>query len=255
MFNKKNVMKICAGMLLSPALISFSGFLPNRAAQSYPDEFLISLNFPGSPVYYGAPSRTVGGGVRADDCVANDQMKVTALIPTNNVWTTLSDRPKFLWYVPETTAKTAEFVLIDPDDHDIYIKTIDLNSENMGTIIQETLPEDVSLETGVYTWQFSLICNEKDRAGDIYIQGWVEQVDFQDREQELDELKTTLEKAGQDSLKQAQAYLDAEIFNESISLLAQTRCEHQDEWQGLLNWMGLEELATDSIAQCDAEEI
>ena len=253
MLNRKNIIKILAGMLLSPALISFSGLVPNRAAHSYSEEFLLSLNFPGSPVYYGAPSRTVGGGIRGSDCIANDGDKLTALIPTSNVWTTLSDRPKFLWYVPETKAETAEFALFNAEDDLIYEKTIDLSSEDAGTIIQETLPEDVVLETGVYTWDLSLICNNKDRGGDIFIQGLVEKVDFQDREQELDELKNTLEKAGQDSLKQAQAYLDAEIYNESISLLAQMRCEEQEEWQGLLNWMGLEELATDSIAQCDAE--
>jgi hypothetical protein len=101
-----------------------------------------------------------------------------------------------------------------------------------------------------------LICNPSRRSGDIFIEGGVEQVNFEDREEELDQLKTTLEKAGEDSLKQAQAYLDAEISNESISLLAQMRCEHQEEWQGLLNWMGLEELANDSSsAGCEAEQM
>ena len=257
MLNRKNTMRILAGILLSPALISFSGLFPNRAAQSYPEEFLVSLNFPGSPVYYGAPSRTVGGGTRGDDCVANDAHKLSALIPTNNVWTTMGDRPKFLWYVPETKAETAEFVLIDPDGSEIYTKTLNLSSENTGTIIQETLPDDVSIAAGeLYTWQFMLICNPSRRSGDIFIEGGVEQVNFEDREEELDQLKTTLEKAGEDSLKQAQAYLDAEISNESISLLAQMRCEHQEEWQGLLNWMGLEELANDSsIAGCEAEQM
>jgi hypothetical protein len=251
MMTRKNTMKILAGILLSPALIASSGLLSLRPAQSYPEAFEISLNFPGQPVYYGAPSRTQGGGVRGDDCVAEEASTLTALIPENNVWTTLSDRPTFLWYVPQTKAKTAEFVILDAEDNEIHTKIIDLNNENSGKIIQESLPEDVALETGVYTWQFSLICNPSRRSGDIYIEGWVEQVDFENREAELEQLKTNLEKAGDDTLKQAQAYLNAEIFNESISLLAETRCEHQEEWLGLLNWMGLGELETDTIAQCN----
>lgn len=254
MIEQKNIMKILAGVLVSPALIAFSGLLPDRAAQSYPEEFQISLNLPEKPPYYGAPSRTSGGGVRGDDCVAVDTSELSALIPTNNVWTTLSEQPTFLWYVPGTKAKTAEFVILDRNDEEIHQKILDLSKDNTGTIIQETLPEDVSLVPGeVYTWQFSLICNPRRRSGDIFIEGWIEQVDFQDRDAELDELKTNLEKAGQDSLKQAQAYLDAEIYNESISLLTEMRCEHQEEWQELLNWMGFEEpVVSESIAQCEA---
>lgn len=250
----KNTIKKIAALLLSPVLISFSGLVPHQAAQSYPEEFQISLNLPERPVYYGAPPRTIGLGVRGDDCVANYPANLKALIPTNNVWTTVSDRPQFSWYVPQTQAKTAEFVIFDKDDNDIYHKTLELSSENTATIIQETLPDDVSLAKGeVYTWQFSLICNRRRRSADIFIEGWVQQVDLETREEEFDELKTNLDLAGQDSLKQAQAYLNAGISNESISLLAQMRCAHQDEWQELLNWMGLSELLTDSIAQCDPE--
>ena len=256
MFNRKNIIKILAGMLLSPALISFSALVPNRAAQSYTEEFILSLNFPENPEDYGAPTRTAGAGGRGEACIAkHNNAKFTALIPTNNVWTTLSDRPKFLWYVPETTAKTAIFVLFNADHDEIYTKSLDLTSENTGTIIQETLPEELSLDTGIYTWLFFLICHPERDSANIHIQGLLEKVDFQHREEKLNQLKITLEKAGQDSLKQAQAYLDAEIYNESISLLSQMRCQQQEEWQGLLNWMGLEELATDSIAQCETDKI
>ena len=255
MIEQKNIMKILAGVLVSPALIAFSGLFHHQAAQSYSEEFQISLNLPEKPPYQGAPSRTMGGGVRGNDCVAIDDPELSALIPTNNVWTTRSERPTFLWYLPATKAKTAEFVILDRNDTEIYNKTVDINNENSATILQETLPENVSLGAGeVYTWQFSLICNPRRRSGDIFIEGWVEQVDFQDRDAELDELNTKLEKAGEDNLDLAQAYLDAQIYNESISLLAEMRCEYQEEWQELLNWMGFEEpVVSESIAQCEAE--
>ena len=258
MIEQKNIMKILAGVLVSPALIAFSGLFPHQAAQSYSEEFQMSLNLPEKPPYHGAPSRTAGGGVRGNDCVAIDDPELSALIPTNNVWTTRSNRPTFLWYLPATKAKTAEFVILDRNDTEIYTKTLDLDNENSATILQETLPEaeeDVLLVPGeVYTWQLSLICNPRRRSGDIFIEGWVEQVDFQNRDAELDELNTKLEQAGDNSLKQAQAYLDAEIYNESISLLTEMRCEHQKEWQELLNWMGIEEpVVRESIAQCEAE--
>ena len=255
MIQRKQLLQILTGMFLSPAAIAFSGFVPHQTAQSYPEEFQISLNLPANPPYYGAPPRTVGLGVRGGDCVETYPAKLKALIPTNNVWTTLSDRPNFFWYVPKTTAKTGEFVIFDKDDRIIYEKTLTLNSENTATVIQETLPEDVSLVPGeIYIWQFSLICNRRRRSADIFIEGWVEQVNLENREAELDELNTNLELAGQDSLKQAEAYINAGISNETVSLLAQMRCDRREEWQDLLSWMGLQELMTDSIAQCELPE-
>ena len=253
MIKRKSTLKILAGILLSPALIAWSGFLSLRPAQSYPEAFEVSLDLPDNPVDYGAPSRTQGGGVRGDGCIADEEATVMALIP-GNVWTTLSDRPTFLWYIPQTNAEKAEFALLDAQYNEIHKNIINLSNENSGTILQETLPEDVALETGVsYTWQFSMICDPKRRSGDIFIEGEVKKVDFQDRE--LEALETELETAEQDPVKQAEAYLNAAIYNEGISLLAETRCKHKEDWEQLLNWMGLGELATDTLAQCEAEDI
>jgi hypothetical protein len=119
-----------------------------------------------------------------------------------------------------------------------------------GAIIEENLPADVSLETGeVYTWQLSIICNSQRRSGDIFREGWVERVNLE--VDKLNQLQTNLEKAGEDSWKQAEAYLNAGIYNELVSLLAENRCDDQNKWQELLNWMGLEaQVGTETIAQC-----
>jgi Domain of Unknown Function (DUF928) len=256
MIKRKNSAKILAGLFLFPALIVGVGLLPNQVAKSYEsDEFQISQWGGGGggwpqPTYRGAPARTIGGGTRGDNCIPENAPKPSALIPTNNVWTTLSSQPKFLWYVPSTKAKTAEFVVSDQNGEEVYSEIIDLSQVKTGTIIEENLPPDVSLETGeVYTWQLSLVCNPQRRSGDIFLEGWVEPVNLQ--ADELNQLQTNLEKAGEDSWKQAEVYMNAGIYNELVSVLAQKRCDYQNEWQELLNWMGLEaQVGTDTIAQC-----
>lgn len=253
MSKRKNSAKILAGLCLFSALVAGVGWLPNQVAKSY--EFQISQSGGGGwpqPTYRGAPARTIGGGTRGDDCIPENSPEPNALIPTNNVWTTLSERPKFFWYVPSTKAKEAEFVVLDQNGEEVYSKEInlDLSQGKTGTIIEENLPADVSLETGeVYTWQLSIVCNSQRRSGDIFREGWVERVNLQ--ADELNQLQTNLENAGQDSWKQAEAYLNAGIYNETVSLLAQKRCDYRDKWQELLNWMGLEaQVGTETIAQC-----
>jgi len=256
MSQRKNGLKKLAGLFLYPALINCFGLLPYQAAKWEPVDFQISQWGGGGgggwpqPAYRGAPARTIGGGTRGDDCIAENAPGPSALIPTNNVWTTLSDRPKFFWYVPSTKAKTAEFVVLDQNGEEVYSKMLDLSQVKTGTIIEENLPPDVSLETGeVYTWQLSIVCNPQRRSGDVYLEGWVESLDLE--ADQLNQLQTNLKQAGEDSWKQAEVYLNAGIYNELVSLLAQNRCDYQNEWQELLNWMGLEaQVGTDTIAQC-----
>lgn len=257
MSKRKNRSKILAGLFLFSTLIAGVGLLPNQVAKSYEsDEFQISQWGGGGggwpqPTYRGAPARTIGGGTRGDDCIAENAPGPSALIPTNNVWTTLSDRPKFFWYVPSTKAEKAEFVVLDQNGEEVYSKKIDLNLSQVktGTILEENLPPNVSLETGeVYTWQLSIICNSQRRSGDIFREGWVERVNLQ--ADELNQLQTNLKEAGEDSWKQAEAYLNAGIYNETVSLLAQKRCDYRDKWQELLNWMDLKQVGTETIAQC-----
>jgi hypothetical protein len=256
MIKRKNSAKILAGLFLCSAVIAGVGVLPNQVAKSYEsDEFQISQWGGGGwpqPTYRGAPARTIGGGTRGDDCIPENAPEPTALIPTNNVWTTLSSQPKFFWYVPSTQAKSAEFVVLDENGKEVYQQEInfDLSQVKTGTIIEENLPPDVSLETGkVYTWQLSLICNPQRRSGDIFREGWVERVNLE--ADQLNQLQTNLKQAGEDSWKQAEAYLNAGIYNEVVSLLAKNRCNYQTEWQQLLTWMDLAaQVRTDTIAQC-----
>lgn len=256
MSKRKNRAKILAGLFLFSTLIAGVGVLPNQVAKSYEsDEFQISQWGGGGwpqPTYRGAPARTIGGGTRGDNCIPDDAPTPSALIPTNNVWTTLSSQPKFFWYVPSTKAEKAEFVVLDQNGEEVYSKKIDLDLSQgkTGTILEENLPPNVSLETGeVYTWQLSIVCNSQRRSGDIFLEGWVEPVNLQ--ADELNQLQTNLEKAGEDSWKQAEVYLNAGIYNELVSVLAENRCDYQNEWQELLNWMGLEaQVGTETIAQC-----
>ena len=171
----------------------------------------VSLTFPPA-AERGAPARTAGGGQRGK-CITDINSSLTALTPSNNVVTTISANPTLFWYVPKTTAKFAEFVVLDDQGKKIYLATLALN--DTPGVVKLTLPKAVSLETGKeYRWEFALVCDEDDRGGDELVRGQIERTELSS------EQKTKLA-ATTEPLKQAEVYADAKVWQETVNLLAQ----------------------------------
>lgn len=203
-------------------------------------EVLISIKFP-PPSGRGAPARTAGGGTRNGEVKCTEgKIPLTALMPTRqNVDITISANPTFFIYVPQTTAKQAEFVIVDEQGNDIYVGEFNIPAEP--GIMQINLPSDVSLEIGKYnTWMFSLNCNPKERAEDEFVQGLIMRTDISA------EAKNSLENSAT-PVEKAKIYASQEIWNETLTNLVSVKDLYPESWKELLESVRLEMLINEPI--------
>lgn len=217
------------------------------ASQRLVQSIQVSVTFPPTKDR-GAPARTIGGGQRGPKVCFAENPPLTTLAPSNNVVTTIAANPTLFWYIPQTVAKSAQFVLFDQDFQEIYRTQIAVK----GTpgIIKLSLPANVSLKTGeAYSWRFALICNPVNFGGERFVAGVIERT-------ELNEKESTQLAQATEPLQQAEIYAKAQIWQETLSILAQLRSEHPHEekvnqaWQELLKSVELDAIATEPLIEC-----
>ncbi len=122
----------------------------------------------------GTPAATAGGASRSACLGGNQILKV--LVPNSQLGLTLTARPTFFVYVPQTTVSSGEFVLKDADDQDIYRMPVQLDGKP--GILSLQLPASApALQVDKdYRWYFSLICRPNDRLEDAFVGAWVRRV-------------------------------------------------------------------------------
>lgn len=228
---------------LSPTLIVFAAALPQLAAQSYP-EWQVSLQFPPT-VNRGTPSITTGAGTRGSSCAKRGKMLLTALMPTcKNKGQTVAANPTLFWYVPTTTARSAEFVVADYNG-EVYKTTVALSSQP--GIVKLSIPKAVSLKTGQeYTWKFALIRPPGAQSQNNVVKGKIQRVELSP------ELKSQLERAA--PLERAKLYADARIWQETLSIVADVRRSNPEEWEELLDSVGLGDIAKEPFMESGRNE-
>lgn len=209
--------------------IGISGFPIAAFAQEY------------VPPSRGLPGRREGGGTRGG-CLQSGKT-LTALMPEANFGQTLSGYPTFFWYVPSVSASTAEFLLLDEQNEEIYQTTFLL--EGNDGIIGLSLPSTVdfpALEVGKdYHWYFSIVCDANDRSADIFVEGWVQRIEPDA------ELVARLETAAPE--ERPAIYAESGIWYEAVGALAALRrsqpnsTELLQSWNTLLNSVGLGDLS------------
>jgi Domain of Unknown Function (DUF928) len=164
---------------------------------------------------------------------------------------TVSASPQFFIYSPQTTASTAEFVLKDQNEEDIYRKTFPISGEAKTLVIR--LPESVNLEVNrSYHWYFSIVCDPDNLSKNVDINAWTQRIAVNPA------LANELENA--DSLTQSGLYAQTGIWYDAIAILAQLRQENSDDaiaaekWKNLLNSAGLQEFVSIPIETISLEE-
>lgn len=233
----KNFSLVTGAIASSLFWFGLDGLTPPSARAQL--ETLISVSFPQPAGNPGRPRRTTGSGTRDGNrsCVARGRgiLPMTAMMPLDNVGTTIAADPSLLVYVPPTTAQFAEVVIEDENFNEVYVKS-DITlapelHEEPGIVALKL--EGANLEPHrTYTWTFNIICNGRDRSRDRSIEGLFER-------QELDaDLETQLE--GASPLEQAQLYARSGIWNEAVLLLAKMRSSEPEEWRELLESVQLE---------------
>lgn len=237
----RQYLKSLAGVIaltFCPTAITLSGWQLAKAQSN--QESLVAIEFPTGPSR-GATGRTSGGGTRGDSCVLEKTIGLTALMPGDNVGTTVATEPTLFVYVPKNTAESAELVVIDEAGNPVYSNTFEISNAN--GIVKVNLPKNAGLNQGQeYIWQFALVCDSNDRAADKYVQGTLKTVELtSDLEQKLQ---------GASPIEQAELYAKAGIWNETLITLADLRNSNPKEWEELLNSVGLTEVSSEPFASC-----
>lgn len=197
----------------------------------------------------GSPSQpTTRGG-----CTIKDQKnkELIPLLPKNKIGRTVSEYPEFFFYLPQSEAKVAEFVLQDDKGKQIYQTTLNIN--NSSGVIGISIPtnKNVSpLQIGKnYSWSIALICDDKDRSADVFQRGIVRRVEVSA------DIRSQLQKA-EPRLK-AVIYAQTGIWQDALStLIAARRANPNDadlaaDWKILLDSVNLGKIAAEPIAPID----
>jgi hypothetical protein len=192
--------------------------------------------------------RSLRGG-----CASSSQLSLTALVPKNKIARTVSDYPTFFFYLPQTEAELAEFILEDESGNQIYQQ--DLTIKNLSGVIGVTIPANTNvppLEVGKnYTWKFTVVCDPDDRAADQLEIGVVRRVELSA------DILSQLENA--DPRQKTFIYAENGIWQDALSNLAATRRANpnapvfQTDWESLLDSVTLGSIAKEPIVEMEAQ--
>lgn len=186
-----------------------------------------------TPPQRGVPGRREGGGTRGS-CMEAKKLLLMPLIPNDAFSATVSERPTLFWYVPTTTAQTAEFRLLDQAEQELYQTTVAL--PGTAGIVSLTLPEQVArtvLKPGQdYYWQFSIICDPAQPSKNPFVEGVIQQTRLTPAvTRQLEQAKTPRDRAA--------VYARNGIWQEAITTLATERCLRPQNTSAPVGWRTL----------------
>lgn len=228
---------LSAGLVAIPASLSRAQSGATAPARS---EIKVGWNS-FEPPETGAPGRRVGGGTRGI-CPA-EARELTALVPQTNMGRTMNAHPTVILYVPPLpTEMNVEFTVTAVSE-DNYTQVSQQSFQTKGgSTIALPLPETETLDVGkLYYWDFSIVCNPKDKSGNIVVGGWI------DRVAPTPTLTAELQNASPE--KAFEIYSREYIWYDAAATLAQQRLAAPDDktvaktWQELLTSVGLEDIA------------
>lgn len=211
----------------------------------------ISLNF--KVPKRGAPSSTAGGASRGScllDSKAAGSKILTSLMPPTKLGLTLTGRPSFFVYVPQSPAQTAAFLLLSNDDTEIVYETTFALPSQAG-VVRFDLPANApSIEVGKqYHWFITTLCDATTGlSGSPTVEGWLE------RSAPDTALSKTLQKTPPSD--RPAIYANAGIWPETLTTLADLRQKNPQntklvkDWQELLQSVGLGAIATEPLIDC-----
>jgi hypothetical protein len=180
-------------------------------------------------------------------CEDRGNRKLTALVPESQIGRTVSEYPVFFFYLPQTDAELAEFILQDENGNLIYKQ--DLTIKNLSGVIGVSISANTNvppLEVGKkYTWLLSLVCDPEDRSGDKVERGVVRRVELSaDILRELD---------AADPRQKTVIYAENGIWQDALGTLAAARRANPNDpdlaadWKSLLDSVTLGAIAKEPI--------
>jgi len=230
---------------------------PTEDNLSSPNERQPEITQPGGPRSTedidDPPPPTIEQRVRRPKCGPDSELSLTPLVPKNKIGRTLSDYPTFFFYLPQTHAELAEFILEDENGNQIYQQ--DLTIKNLSGVIGVSIPANTNLpplEVGKsYTWLFLLVCDPEDRSSDQLERGIVRRVEVSAN------ILRELENA--DPRQKTFIYAQNGIWQDALSNLAAARRANpnalvfQTDWESLLDSVTLGSIAKEPIVEMEPQ--
>lgn len=208
-----------------------------------------------------APGHREGAASRGT-CPAIDT-RLTALVPaigpTSNrggeneksVWSlTTSARPVFWFYVPYSTSsvRSAEFVLQDEEDNDVYSTPVKL-PDRPGVVSLRLPSTSQPLETGkMYHWFFKVSCTPQNTSSPVFVEGWVERA--------IPNPTLARQLAVATPQQRVAVYAANGIWQDALTTVGELRLSEpantalKADWNNLLQSIGLANIAAEPIVPC-----
>ncbi|MDJ0736410.1 MAG: DUF928 domain-containing protein [Nostocaceae cyanobacterium] len=123
----------------------------------------------------GLPNANRRRGAASRGCNNHTAGHLMALVPQNKEVLTKSAHPKLLFHLPKTSVPMdVEFLIVDTKRNVLYEKKF--HTSDSAGIITVSVPESINLEKEQkLRWYLSILCNPKNRAHDIVVDGWIKQ--------------------------------------------------------------------------------
>lgn len=189
-------------------------------------------------------SRNRTAGASRGSCGADIASPVALLPSEQRIGLTVDANPTFLFNISQPSTASAEFILQDMQNNEVYATTVELPKTS--GVISISLPQggesSKSLEVGKrYEWSFALICDARDRGQDIVLDGEIERVEPNAA------LTSALQKAA--PKERPSVYAESGLWYNTVASLAKLRQERPNDaelatdWATLLQSVGLDEIA------------
>lgn len=121
-----------------------------------------------------APKGTRPWISRGGSCDGNAAGKLTPLVPLSHVGQTSSQRPTFVWFVPDRTPHPLQFRLLKSNGKFLYRTEMQSQPGMMQFSLPQNQPE---LATGqVYRWQVVLVCDPQVPLSNVVVAAKIEVV-------------------------------------------------------------------------------
>lgn len=206
----------------------------------------VHLNLPG----LSAPGNRQSGSTRSESCLPEGE-SIVALMPTTNYGLTAAAYPTFFFYLPDTTAEVAQFVIYNEATLDVvYEGTFAIQGES--GIVSVSLPDNglqkALTEEESYFWYFSVVCDQEDPSASIVVEGTVARV------APPAALATALTTAPAAALPEL--YAEAGLWHDALAAAVPTAPSDDGEtWAALLAAVDLNDLTDRPILSSGLETV
>ncbi|WNC53612.1 MULTISPECIES: DUF928 domain-containing protein [unclassified Thermosynechococcus] len=190
------------------------------------------------PSNRGMPGQRIAGATRFGECTQGSLTKIVALVPDNNLGMTAAANPSLFFFVPQSTAKSAELMLLSEAGDLLLTQQVPLNGK-AGILPVTVDASKAKLQPGQkYQWIFSLTCKSNEPDANPFVTGWIERAEL---DSNLAQVITTMPPADRLPL-----LATSQLWNDTLATLVELQQSNpndaaiKQQWQDVLKSAGID---------------